>query len=79
MTKEIAQVRSDLSKEIEQTNLKIEQTRQEITKEVHQTQLEIAKINAHIESSKNEMLKWSITLWLTNLSAVLFVIWRLLG
>ena len=60
----IEQVRADLSKEIEQTHVKIEQVRADLSKE--------------IEQSKVEMMKWSAAFWLTNFSAIMFVIWKLM-
>ncbi len=78
----IEQVRADLSKEIEQTHVKIEQVRADLSKEIEQTHVKIEQVRAdlskEIEQSKVEMMKWSAAFWLTNFSAIMFVIWKLM-
>jgi len=71
LSKDIEQIRADLSKDIEQIRAEVVQVRADLSREIGQTHIKI-------EETKVSMLKWTFAFWLTNFSAIMFIIWKLM-
>jgi len=86
---EIEQVRADLSKEIEQVRAdlskEVEQVRAELGKEIEkiraELKVEIAKLRVELKNDIGQAqltwLKWSFLFWISQLGAILLLLWRL--
>ena len=81
-----------LTKEIEDVRLEVEQIRSELkatelklTKEIEQVRLEIVQASERTRSetltaiaeSKASLIKWSFLFWLSQMGAILLLLWRL--
>ncbi|MFN4022730.1 MAG: DUF1640 domain-containing protein [Hydrogenophilus thermoluteolus] len=81
-----------LTKEIEDVRLEVEQVRSELkatelklTKEIEQVRLEIVQASERTRSetltaiaeSKASLIKWSFLFWLSQMGAILLLLWRL--
>ena len=91
-TRHLSETELKLTKEIEQVRLEVEQVRSELkatelklTKEIEQVRLEIVQASERTRSetltaiaeSKASLIKWSFLFWLSQMGAILLLLWRL--
>ena len=76
LTKEIKETELKLTKEIEQVRSELKETELKLIKEIEQVR---AELKVEIARSHAGLLKWSFLFWVTQLGAILLLLWRLTG
>ena len=71
LQKEIEEVRADLTKEIEKTNLRIEEVRTELIREIEKLRADTSK---EIAAGNQKILRWTTGLLFAQLVAIIAVI-----
>ena len=67
LSKDIEQVRADLSKDIEQVRLRIEEVRSELSKDIEQVRTDLTK---EIALGNQKVLRWTTALMFAQLAAI---------